>query len=339
MSMPIYPSIYDRSLDALGAYDFSRPLFVQACRPPQFDEIVDLLHHRLSLTREKSTLLTSATYPRRSWETAAHVVRADERLSERTASLDRAVEWNSRTVAVITTTVPYGSPYAAMRHNGNIACFSHAIEPLPAILVNAEGQIAAPRRLFEITERQVGGVSLVGNIQISHPETDALYAAALERPSGHVVEVGRFSGGTAMVLATAGRASRRRGITSVDIERLPAAEYFFAVNGLAEDIALLHGDSAALASEWGARTPDPGIALLFIDADHSYDGVVRDLTAWTRYLAPGGVLVLHDVGSPDCGVARAIHYFVANNADFAGLRQVDTMLFCERSRARARAAA
>jgi predicted O-methyltransferase YrrM len=337
--MPIYPSIYDLSLDALGAYDFSRPLFVQASRPPHFDEVLDVLHHRLGLRRENSAMLTSPAYPRRHWETADQYVRAEERLSARTPELNADAEWNRRTVAVVTTTVSYGSPYAAMRHNGNIACFCHAIEPVPAILVNTEGQIAAPRRLFEITEREVGGVSLVGNIQISHPEMDALYAAALERPAGHVVEVGRFSGGTAMVLAAAGRAAGRPGITSVDIERLPSAEYFFEVNGLDGDIALLHGDSAALAAEWGARTPDPGIALLFIDADHSYDGVVRDLTAWTRYLVPGGALVLHDVGSPDCGVARAVHYFVANNSDYAGLRQVDTMLFCERRRARAQAAA
>jgi predicted O-methyltransferase YrrM len=329
--MTIYPSIYDLTLDAVTAYDFSRPLFVQASPPRHFDEVLDVLHQRLRLPRKRSQLLTNPIYPYRPWDTATHVVRHEDRLSSRTADLNPTVAWADCSVVVVTTTIRFGDSYTAMRYQGNIACFCHAIEPIPCVLVNAEGQTTTPARLFEIVDRTVGGVTLTGNILISERETEALYAAALQRRPGHVVEVGRFSGGTAMVLAVAGRASGRPGVTSIDIERLPSAEHFFAVNGLSADIELRHGDSTAVAAQWGADTDNSEIGLLFIDADHSYDAVVRDLIAWTPHLAPGGSLVLHDVGTPDCGVARAVHYFVAHSPDYVNLRQIGTMFFCERA--------
>jgi predicted O-methyltransferase YrrM len=327
--MPVAPSIYDLTVNAFAAYDFSRPLFVQASRPQQFDETLDVLHNRLGLSRNNSTLLTTATYPRRPWDVSRHIVRRDDWLSERTPDLT-PIDWEAFSVVVVTTTIALGDRYGAMRYQGNLACFCHVLEPIPSVLVNAEGQVVSARRLFEIVERRVGGVTLTGNIQISERETQALYDAALVRQAGQVVEVGRFSGGTAMVLAAAGRACQRPGMTSIDIERLPAAEYFFRANELADDIALLHGDSLALAARWGAEMSEPDIGLLFVDADHSYDAVARDLAAWTPAVLNGGTVVLHDVGSPDCGVARAVYYHLANRADFSGFRQVDSMLFCER---------
>ncbi len=330
--MPLLPSIYDLNADALGAHDFSRPLFVQASRPDHFAEVLDVVHHRLALSRRLSTVLTTAAFPARPGDAARHVVRNDARLSQDTRTLAPQLEWDDYSVIALTTTAGFGDHYGAMRHQGNLACFCHSLEPMPTILINGEGQLTTALQLFEVVERAVGEMTLTGNIQISEHETAALYRAAVARLDGQVVEVGRFSGGTAMVLAAAGRASGRPGLTSVDIERLPAADYFFALNGLTDDITLWHGDSAALGAEWPQRAADPGIAFLFIDADHSYDAVVRDLAAWTPHLIDGGTLILHDLGSPDCGVSKAVYYFIANRPEYRNLRQVGSMLFCERTR-------
>ena len=36
------------------------------------------------------------------------------------------------------------------------------------------------------------------------------------------------------------------------------------------------------------------IDLLFIDGDHTEDGVRRDWTDWSRFVVPGGIVILHD---------------------------------------------
>lgn len=41
------------------------------------------------------------------------------------------------------------------------------------------------------------------------------------------------------------------------------------------------------------------VDFLFIDGDHSYDGVKADFFAYQQYLAHDGLIALHDVGIPD----------------------------------------
>lgn len=38
----------------------------------------------------------------------------------------------------------------------------------------------------------------------------------------------------------------------------------------------------------------PRVSLLFIDADHSYEGVSFDFTSYQPFLAPGAVVIFHD---------------------------------------------
>jgi len=41
------------------------------------------------------------------------------------------------------------------------------------------------------------------------------------------------------------------------------------------------------------------IDFLFIDGDHSYDGVKADFVSYRRWVAPHGVIAMHDVAHPD----------------------------------------
>ncbi|MEI9926957.1 MAG: class I SAM-dependent methyltransferase [Sphingomonas sp.] len=94
-------------------------------------------------------------------------------------------------------------------------------------------------------------------------------------------------------------------------EHQPGAAYFdpstLAVDGTVDTLPLFlanlrrfrlearvevwRSDSAAAA----ARMTEP-VALLFLDADHRYDCICRDLEAWLPRLAPTGIIVLHDIG-------------------------------------------
>jgi cephalosporin hydroxylase len=145
-----------------------------------------------------------------------------------------------------------------------------------------------------------------------------------------VVEIGRFSGGTAVLLALAARASGRPGVVSIDVNRLPAADYFCRANGVEADVQLLDGDSETIAARWRDLQPDPGISLLFIDADHSFEGVTRDLSEWGPYIVDGGTIALHDTSTPDCGVAKAIYHHLASDEGFTNFRQVASTVMCER---------
>ena len=330
MTINLRPSIYDLTLEALDAWDFSRPLFVQAVRSPQFNELVDVFHGRLGLPPHRSTMLTNRTYPGRPWWPGRHLTHPDARLSAGTADHVRALSPEPFSVVVMTTQAPIGDYYQAMRFHSNVACFCHAMEPTPVCVLNEVGQFAPAREYFQIRDYVVGPEAFVGNMLVAPAESEALYEAALARPDGHIVEIGRFSGGTAVLFALAARKSGRPGVMSIDCTRLPSADHFRRANGVERDVEFIDGDSSEIASCWRDLHSSPGISLLFIDADHSYDGVARDLAAWIPYVVDGGTIALHDNALPDCGVSKAVYHHLAGRDGFTNFRQVCSTVFCER---------
>jgi hypothetical protein len=80
--------------------------------------------------------------------------------------------------------------------------------------------------------------------------------------------------------------------------------------------------------------PGEGVGLLFVDADHSYEGIVRDLQAWTPHLAPGALVAFHDVNLPLFGVTRAIYHHIYRNPLFDAFEQFDSLLVTRFSGAR-----
>jgi len=80
-------------------------------------------------------------------------------------------------------------------------------------------------------------------------------------------------------------------------------------------VKILKGDSVAMAD----HVEDDSLDFIFIDADHRYDGVVRDLAAWVPKLKPGGLLSGHDIHLP--GVLRAVTEKIKNYQE-AGIDNV-----------------
>jgi predicted O-methyltransferase YrrM len=63
-----------------------------------------------------------------------------------------------------------------------------------------------------------------------------------------------------------------------------------------------------------ARVWSEPIDFLYIDADHSYDGVTADLEAWVPHVKPGGLIVGDDYGNAIYpGVQRAWDEFEARS--------------------------
>jgi cephalosporin hydroxylase len=104
----------------------------------------------------------------------------------------------------------------------------------------------------------------------------------------------------------------------------------------ASTVKLLEMDSGELGKKWEYYTKHPEIDLLFVDGDHSYEGVGRDLV-WTIYVRPSGYIIFHDCydwpPSPPktehgvCpGVNRAVEeWFQSNHDIFTEREHVDTM--------------
>jgi predicted O-methyltransferase YrrM len=59
------------------------------------------------------------------------------------------------------------------------------------------------------------------------------------------------------------------------------------------------------------RIADGSVDLVFIDADHSYEAVIKDINKYTPKLREGGILCGHDIDYP--GVNRAVNEMVPDH--------------------------
>ena len=60
--------------------------------------------------------------------------------------------------------------------------------------------------------------------------------------------------------------------------------------GLEDVVVAVIGASPTVAAHWA--TP---LGLVFVDGGHAFDVALADYVGWSRHLAPGGLLVFHDV--------------------------------------------
>lgn len=142
-----------------------------------------------------------------------------------------------------------------------------------------------------------------------------LYRLARDLGGGTVVEIGRFKGGSTLLLAAAlGGGGRlysydlhvplRADLQGPDLDRalLGALRRY----GLDSRVELVVGDSRT------APPPPEPPALVFVDGDHTYQGARRDYERWRELLRPGGHLLFHDAvdtggyGNTYPGVARLV---------------------------------
>jgi Methyltransferase domain len=146
-------------------------------------------------------------------------------------------------------------------------------------------------------------------------EFSLLYRLATQVPDGCIVEVGSYCGRSTVAL----------GRGSLDGQRVPV----FAVEPHEEFIGVLGGnfgpeDRAAfframldtgcyqvvrlvnLSSEHLAQSWTRPIGLLWIDGDHSYEGVKRDFDCWSPYLMSDSRIAFDDSLDETIGPYRLI---------------------------------
>ena len=173
-----------------------------------------------------------------------------------------------------------------------------------------------PRQLTFATARwwpeEIRGFEDLAFLFSSNQLNHAIISQELD---GSVVEIGRFKGGSTFLLAAAlgGRAA----LWSYDIHVALNAPYTGADldaqlrdalgrYGLDGNVHLVVGDSRT------AEPPPGPIRAIFVDGDHSYEGVRADWDHWGGLLAPGGHVLFHDavdhggIGTYVAGVGRLV---------------------------------
>jgi len=122
-------------------------------------------------------------------------------------------------------------------------------------------------------------------------------------PPGTIVEIGTARGGSLFLLSCVAKTDAR--IISID---LPAGLYgggyplwkgmlFRRMKGQGQQLRLLRGDShsAEMVKRAEAALAGASVDVLFIDADHSYQGVKKDFLSYRHLARPGGLIVFHDI--------------------------------------------
>ena len=122
-----------------------------------------------------------------------------------------------------------------------------------------------------------------GIARLNIAEGALLYKYCKKVSSGVLVEIGRKYGGSTVLMSS----SLVQGhLYSIDIvEHQCVYEY---TKSYKDKITFITGDSKMV--EW-----DIPIDLIFIDGDHSYEGVKNDIKKFTPHIKKNGYVIFHDV--------------------------------------------
>lgn len=136
-----------------------------------------------------------------------------------------------------------------------------------------------------------------------------LFESSQGLPVGSViVEIGSYLGSSTSFLA-GGIKERSGKVYAIDSwtniamsegKRDTYAQFLQNTSGLRDWIISLRGSSTEIAKKF-----DKKIDLLFIDADHSYDGCLADWHAYSSLLSENAVVIMHDIGWAQ-GVQRVV---------------------------------
>lgn len=99
----------------------------------------------------------------------------------------------------------------------------------------------------------------------------------------------------------------------------------------------LKGVSWDIGDQWKVLTKGDEIDILFIDGDHTYEGVTKDIQAWLTDVKSGGLVMFHDVAKSDDAhyLHKEVQRAIGDNVDLSQWQAVpnlspDSMLTFER---------
>jgi predicted O-methyltransferase YrrM len=121
-----------------------------------------------------------------------------------------------------------------------------------------------------------------------------------------IVEIGGFQGRTSIELAKGSKMGNNNHIYVIDVwdgsKVNNTKDVYFSIEtfkknineaNVSDIITPIHSTSSKALETW-----DKKIGMLFIDGDHSYNGVKKDIK-WIDYVVSGGIVAFHDYFLPN----------------------------------------
>jgi predicted O-methyltransferase YrrM len=157
----------------------------------------------------------------------------------------------------------------------------------------SETEWSTLREWYEETDRS----GSIGECAV--PLISILHGLVMGSRASRIVQLGTCSGYSALLLGwMLRRMKARQGLFSLDLD--PAScemsRRWIARGGLQDFVEIaernsLDPDSPGAAREYLGGDPE----LIILDSSHQYQATLAELDLWYRALAPGGLLILHDV--------------------------------------------
>lgn len=124
-----------------------------------------------------------------------------------------------------------------------------------------------------------------GILRMNYDEAELLWDCVKDT-QGTIMEIGRRHGGSTVLITAA--AGPDREVISVDIAPAHHAtsEKYFADAEFSKSLRVIKDDSANVTTG--------ELGLLFVDGDHSYEGVSRDIKNHWPDVVESGLVVFHD---------------------------------------------
>ncbi len=92
--------------------------------------------------------------------------------------------------------------------------------------------------------------------------------------------------------------------------------------------------------EWGHRWKDMPVHIVFVDADHSYEAVQKDIKAWSPHVVSGGLMIFHDYNPTEhnlnlfpeiAGVKKAVaEWWVDAVGEYGYVDSPDSLFVCRK---------
>jgi predicted O-methyltransferase YrrM len=134
-------------------------------------------------------------------------------------------------------------------------------------------------------------------IRCDRDEAEYIYDLVKNLDSPYAVEIGRMLGGSAILMASAGAH-----VVSLDlhvsktVEGEKGALADIALDKKLQELGLRNKVDILVADSHTYNTTSliEKVDVLFIDGDHSYEGVKKDYENWVKTVKPGGHILFHD---------------------------------------------
>ncbi len=181
---------------------------------------------------------------------------------------------------------------------------------------------------------------------LTKKEATALYGLATQA-NGPIVEIGSWQGRSTATLALGSMAGRQQPVYAVDPfigpqagARKTSLDNVVMGGECSPEVLRANLDAAGVnglvrivpkTSQAGVADTPEEISLLFVDGDHSYESVCRDIDLYLPRLKMGGFVVFHDVVPGDPGVVKAVHDRVMSRpSEYRMMDRVDSSVIIRR---------